>query len=65
MKRKLRIDAENVKQATTYKNIQTNIPPYVGNYKFYKITVQFVSRPYNVITDAGVVLLLNIITITS
>jgi hypothetical protein len=45
------LDAEALKQQTTYKNIQTNIPPYVGNYKFYKITVQFESRPYNVITD--------------
>lgn len=45
------LDAEALKQDTTYKNIQTNIPPYVGNYKFYKITVQFESRPYNVITD--------------
>jgi len=43
--------SENVKQDTTYKNIQTNIPPYVGNYKFYKITVQFESRPYNIVTD--------------
>lgn len=46
-----KLDSAVVKASTTYANIQTEIPPFVGNYKFYKITVQFESRPYNVITD--------------
>jgi len=44
-------DTAVLKQNTTYKNIQTDAPPFVGDYKYYKITVQFESRNYNILTD--------------
>lgn len=46
-----KLNSATVKANTTYANIETEIPPFVGNYKYYKIAVQFDSRPYNVITD--------------
>lgn len=46
--------SEVVKQASPYKDIRTNVPPFIGDYNYYKVTVQFESRQYNVYTDEDI-----------
>lgn len=47
-------DVTLVKDRTTYKNIDTRSPKYVGSYKTYKITVQFETRQYTICSDADI-----------
>ncbi len=40
-----------IQEDTAYKNIQTEKPPYVGIYKYWRVSVRMVSRDYAVYTD--------------
>jgi hypothetical protein len=44
-------DTAVIRNLTTLKNIDMSAPPYVGIYKYWKVTVQFLSRNYGVYTD--------------
>jgi len=43
--------AQLYKDNSTYKNLETRSPEFVGSYQKYKITVQYEARSYSVISD--------------
>lgn len=48
-------DSSVLQAETTYKKIQTETPPYVGSYQYYKVTVLFTTRDYAIYTDEQLV----------
>ena len=44
-------DSNSLKAETTFKNIDVDVPAYGGSYKYYKITVRFTTRDYNIYTN--------------
>lgn len=46
-----KIESPSAPTNTKYKDIQTNKPPFVGSYSYYKVTVQYTSKLYKIYTD--------------
>lgn len=47
--------AQLYKDNSTYKNLETRSPEFVGSYQKYKVTVQYEARSYSIITDEDLV----------
>lgn len=47
-------DSELIKNDTTYKNIDTEAPPFVSIYEIWKVSVLFESAQFNIYTDEDI-----------